>query len=149
MLAQKFEELRRNRFTAPEDELKQAQELALANSETQQAMINELTARIHGLNDMTEEGASDILRLLTREETDGRFRDVKNNLMQKESELKDALTKVQELTDQGKYSITCHPLTTKEILQSLRCSLISPPKRITSSRSKNGAAFSADSRPLI
>ena len=95
--------MHRLRTTEAEEARDGLKAIADSTAADQAALIAELESQINGLDELTAEGATRTLRLLTREETDGRFKELKAALLRKDSDLKESLAKTRELTELGAF----------------------------------------------
>ncbi|KAG8861937.1 hypothetical protein FRB96_002380 [Tulasnella sp. 330] len=81
-----FDELVRIRYTEAEAETRELEEIASARAATQDTLIQTLTAEIAGMEELSQNGHTHGLKLLTREATDTRLKDLHRALDRKEEE---------------------------------------------------------------
>ncbi|KAG9010157.1 hypothetical protein FRB95_011594 [Tulasnella sp. JGI-2019a] len=103
-----FDELIRIRHTEAEAETRELEEITSAQAATQDALIQTLTAEIAGMEELSRNGHTHGLKLLTREATDARLRDLHRALERKDEEmqaLKNENTGLQEEIAELKESV--------------------------------------------
>lgn len=105
-----FDDLVRIRYTEAEAETRELEEITSAKAATQEALIQTLTAEIAGMEELSRNGHTHGLKLLTREATDARLKDLRRALDRKDEEAQ-ALKKenaelkgeIAELKDSGTF----------------------------------------------